>query len=99
MAKQPRNRATGLIETPSTACLVDLKNMRFQDADNFVMEYDMQFNGLADNYTDSITFPRNSSEAAKSAQVRQRVNAILADREPGASNINNANIQIRGMPR
>ena len=86
------------IETSATACLVSLENMRFEDADSFTMDYTMQFNGLADNYTDTITFARNATTTAKTTQVRTLVNAILVGLEPGASSLNNANIQIAGMP-
>ncbi len=95
MAKAPRVQR---IETSATACLVELKNMRFDDADNFTMDFLMLFNGLADNYAGEITFARNSSTTNKNTQVRQLVNTILQGLEPGAASINNANIQIAGMP-
>lgn len=86
------------IETPATACLVSLSNMQWEDADNFSMDFLMVFNGLADNYGGQISFARNASQANKTTQVRQLVNATLKGLEPGASNLNNANIQIVGLP-
>lgn len=86
------------IETGATACLVDLKNMRFEDANNFAMDYTMLFNGVADNYSGEITFARNASTAAKTTQIRQLVNAVLAGLETNAAPINSANIQISGLP-
>ena len=68
------------------------------DADNFTMDFLMLFNGLADNFSGEITFARNASVASKTTQVRQLVNATLQGLEPGASSLNNANIQIAGMP-
>lgn len=86
------------IETAATACLVDLSNMRFEDADNFTMDFIMLFNGLADNFAGEITFARNASTVNKTIQVRQLVNTTLAGLEPGAVALNNANIQIKGLP-
>lgn len=43
-------------------------------------------------------FARNASTANKTTQVRQLVNTTLQGLEPGASSLNNANIQIVGLP-
>ena len=86
------------IETGATACLVELRNMRFDDAENFSMDFTMLFNGLADNYSGTVAFARNASTANKTNQVRALVNDTLKGLEPGASNLNNANIQIIGLP-
>lgn len=86
------------IETPATACLVSLSNMQWEDADNFSMDFSMVFNGLADNYSGQISFAPNATTTAKNTQVRALVNDTLKGLEPGASNLNNANIQISGMP-
>lgn len=87
----------------STAAIVTLTNPRFENAagienSNFVsMDMAMKFNGITDELGDRVTFNRNASQAEKQAAVRTRLNAILATYEIGVT-LNNANIQIVGLP-
>lgn len=91
------------ISTPSTAAIVTLTNPRFENAAgaenaNFVsMDMAMKFNGITDELGDKVTFDRNATQAEKQAAVRLRLNAILTTYEIGVT-LNNANIQIVGMP-
>lgn len=98
MAIRPRR-----IDSPTTAAVVQLTNPRFEDADgagdqdSITMDMLVTFNGVADNFTGTITFARNATTAVKNAAVRTQVNAFLAGLEAGGS-LNNANIQIVGLP-
>ena len=91
------------IPTPSTAAIVTLTNPRFEnaagvEAAGFVsMDMAMKFNGVTDELGDKVTFDRNASSAEKQTAVRNRLNAILRTYEIGVT-LNNANIQIVGMP-
>lgn len=67
------------------------------DANSIAMSMDMKFNGDVSELSDRVTFARNATNAEKQAAVRSRVNALLSDREPGVT-LNNANIQISGLP-
>ena len=67
------------------------------DANSIAMSMDMKFNGDVSELSDRVTFDRNASSAEKQAAVRNRLNAILKTYEIGVT-LNNANIQIVGMP-
>ena len=98
MALQPLR-----IETPTTACVVEVSNPRFinaagvDDADTITMDLFVLFNGIADNYYDTVSFARNATTAVKNAAIRAKVNQVLRDIE-GSAPLNNANIQIVGLP-
>ena len=91
------------ISTPSTAAIVTLSNPRFENAAGvenagFIsMDMAMKFNGVTDELGDRVTFDRNATQAEKQAAVRNRLNAILTTYEIGVT-LNNANIQIVGLP-
>ncbi len=91
------------ILTPSTAAIVTLTNPRFEnsagveDAGFVTMDMQMLFNGAVGELGDKATFDRNASSAEKQAAVRNRLNAILRTYQIGVT-LNNANIQIVGMP-
>lgn len=91
------------IATQSTAAIVTLTNPRFEnsagveDAGFVTMDMQMLFNGAVGELGDKATFARNASSAEKQAAVRNRLNAILRTYEIGVT-LNNANIQIVGMP-
>lgn len=91
------------IITPSTAAIVTLSYPRFEnaagieDAESITMDMAMKFNGVTGELGDSVTFARNASTAEKNAAVRQKLNAILTTYEIGVT-LNNANIQIVGLP-
>ncbi len=93
-----------LIALPSTACFVTLANAKFEDVnyvptqDTIAMEIRIQFNGTADELVDRVVFPRNATLSVKTTAVKNRVNEILASYEPATPALNNANIQISGMP-
>lgn len=91
------------ITTPSTAAIVILSNPRFQDdlsVDNpeFIsMDMFVKFNGLIGELGDTVTFARNATQTVKNTAIRAKVNTILVAFEPGIT-LNNANIQIVGLP-
>lgn len=91
------------IATPSTAAIVTLTNPRFVNAAgvddaNFVsMDMAMKFNGVTDELGEFVTFARNATQTEKQAAVRTKLNSILITYEIGVT-LNNANIQIIGMP-
>lgn len=91
------------ISTPSTAAIVTLNNPRFEnsvgveDANFVTMDMAMKFNGVTDELGDRVTFARNATQAEKQAAVRTKLNAILTTYEIGVT-LNNANIQIVGLP-
>lgn len=91
------------IESTTTACVVTLANARFTDAAAFedpeliTMDFFVLYNGQADNFSDTITFARNATAAVKNAAIRTKVNQLLRDIE-GVGPLNNANIQIVGLP-
>lgn len=92
-----------LITSPTTGCVVDLKNARYMDAAGFedpeliTMDMAVQFNGIASNANDTVTFARNATTTVKNATIRAKVNELLAAIE-GAGPLTNANIQIVGLP-
>jgi hypothetical protein len=61
------------------------------------MDFFVLYNGRADNFNDTITFARNATTAVKNAAIRTKVNQLLRDIE-GVGPLNNANIQIVGLP-
>lgn len=91
------------ISTPSTAAIVTLSNPRFENAAGvenagFIsMDMAMKFNGVTDELGDRVTFDRNATSTAKNTAIRARVNAVLTTYEIGVT-LNNANIQIVGLP-
>ena len=91
------------ISTPSTAAIVTLSNPRFANAAgaddaNFVsMDMAMKFNGVTDELGENVTFARNATQLEKQAAVRAKLNATLTNYEIGVT-LNNANIQIVGLP-
>jgi len=94
---------TFAIQSASTAAVVTLTNPRFandlggDDPDKISMDMAMKFNGITGELGDNVTFDRNATNAEKQAAVRSRLNAILTTYEIGVT-LNNANIQIVGMP-
>lgn len=92
-----------LINLTSTACVATLFNPKFEDVnyvptqDTIAMDMALRFNGIADELVDRVTFARNATQTVKNAAVRARVNEILQSYEPGVT-LNNANIQIVGLP-
>jgi hypothetical protein len=93
-----------MAHTPSTAALVNCIDPKFTDAnqdedpDQITMTIDVLFNGHAGRLGDFVTFARNATLATKQAAVRLRVNQLLAAFETGTPTLNNANIQISGLP-
>ena len=94
---------TQKLETPSTAAIVILVNPRFEDvngienADFITMDMQIKFNGVTVELGDKVTFARNATQTVKNTAIRTRVNAIIGDFESGVV-LNNANIQIVGLP-
>lgn len=99
MARQPVARLGGV----STAAIVTCSAPRFENAAsvpdaNFVsMDIAVLFNGVTGEITDKVTFGRNATSTEKQAAVRLRLNAVLESVEIGVT-LNNANIQISGLP-
>ena len=91
------------LEGVSTAAIVTCTNPRFEDAagvpsaDFISMDIAMLFNGVTGELGDKVTFSRNATNTEKQAAVRLRLNAILTTFEIGVT-LNNANIQISGLP-
>jgi hypothetical protein len=91
------------INSTTTACMVALSNGRYADAAGFedpeliTMDLFVLFNGIADNANDTVTFPRNASTTVKNTAIRAKVNELLFAIE-GVGPLNNANIQIVGLP-
>lgn len=87
----------------STAAIVECTDARFVDAagilnaDTITTDIRMRFNGSVEELADRVTFARNATNAEKQAAVRNRLNAILTTYELG-NTLNNANIQIVGLP-
>lgn len=92
-----------MAHTPTTAAIVVLVNPRFEDAvgaedpDTITMDMVIRFNGTAAESGDAVTFARNATTTVKNAAVRTRINALIGTLEQGVS-LNNANIQISGLP-
>lgn len=92
-----------LIDQTTTAAIVTLSNGRFADISGFedpdVITMDMMvaYNGRASTIGDAVSFSRNATTATKNAAIRSKVNELLASIE-GAGPLNNANIQIVGLP-
>lgn len=97
MARQPRNAVTAVIEAPTTAAIVQLSNPTFTDQDTIQMDMAVLFNGFSDNYSGTISFARNATTTVKNNAIRAEVNTLVAAIE-GAGPLNNANIQIVGLP-
>jgi hypothetical protein len=99
MARAPNLR----LETPTNAAVVTCTNPRFEnnvgieDADLITMDMAIKFNGVTGELGDIVTFARNATNAEKQAAVRLRLNDLLASVE-GGIRLNNANIQISGLP-
>lgn len=91
------------LDTPTTACVVILTDPRFEDAnsienaDFITMNMALKFNGITAELGDKVSFPRNATTTTKNAAIRARVNQLIAEFEPGVT-LNNANIQIVGLP-
>ena len=94
---------TRRISTPTTACIVTLREPRFENAagaedpNTITMYMDVKFNGLVGELGYNVSFARNATAAVKNAAVRAAVNEILLGNE-GTAALNNANIQIVGLP-
>lgn len=92
-----------LIEQTTTACIVTLSNGRFADQSGFedpeliTMDLLIAFNGRAGSIGDAVSFTRNATTAVKNAAIRSKVNELLLSFE-GVGPLNNANIQIVGLP-
>lgn len=91
---------------PTTGAHVECKFESYSDAagqedmDSVSMTIGISYNGHAGEQgvlTDRVTFGRNALAATKQTAVRLRVNEVLDGREPGRT-LNNANIQISGLP-
>ena len=95
--------ATLAITTPTNAAIVTLTNPRFEndagfeDPDVITMDMAMKFNGITGELGDRVTFARNATQAVKNSAIRAKVNLIIAGYESGVV-LNNANIQIVGLP-
>lgn len=91
------------IITPTTAAIVPLVEPRFEntagveDPDFITMYMQMKFNGVTMELGDSVTFARNATQLQKNTAIRAKVNALIANYEPGVT-LNSANIQIVGLP-
>jgi hypothetical protein len=103
MAKGTRLAARSLIELPSTAAAVNCHSPVFQNAigepDQDFLTYQITavYNGVSGELTGSVSFARNALLAGKQTAIRLAVNAMMQEFEPGNS-LNNANIQISGLP-
>ena len=93
-------------QLPTTGAHVECKFESYSDAagledmDSMSMTIGISYNGHAGEQgvlTDRATFSRNANASEKQAAVRLRVNQVLDGREPGRT-LNNANIQISGLP-
>lgn len=93
-----------LIELTTTAACVTCSNLLFENAaqepdpDFCTMDMLIYFNGFAGEIAPKVVFSRNATLTQKQNAVRAVVNAILAANEPAAGTLNNANIQISGLP-
>lgn len=91
------------ISTPSTAAIVTLSNPRFEnglsveDANSIRMDMAIKFNGITGELGDTVTFARNATQTVKNTAIRTKVNSLIGAYESGVS-LNNANIQIVGLP-
>ena len=100
MALPPRSLR---LEGNSTAAVVECTNPRFEtaleipDANFITMNMLVKLNGVTGEFGDKVTFGRNATSAEKQAAVRLRLNAVLTSIETG-NTLNNANIQIIGLP-
>jgi hypothetical protein len=100
MARDPITMA---ITTPTTAAVVTCGNPRFEnsvgieDPELVTMDMAIKFNGITGELGDAVTFARNATQTEKQAAVRLRLNDLLASVE-GGIRLNNANIQISGLP-
>lgn len=101
MARRPVGALS--FEIPSTAALVECTNWNFADVNSepntetISCDILIRYNGIAPQMGDRIAVARNATLAQKQAAVRLRVNQLLDPYEPG-NTLNNANIQITGLP-
>lgn len=65
--------------------------------DVITMDMAMKFNGITGELGDRVTFSRNATQTVKNSAIRAKVNLIIAGYESGVV-LNNANIQIIGLP-
>ena len=102
MAKRKANALN--FETATTAAIVECSNFQFFDANtNYDSEFIgwqclVKFNGTTGETGGWVSVARNASTAQKQTAVRNLVNSLLAVTEPAVGNLNNANIQITGLP-
>lgn len=91
------------IPSASTAAVVDCTDMVFENAlqvpdkESVSMSCTFTFNGFTDTVGDRVTFARNATTNTKQNAVKDRANALLNSFEPG-NTLNNANIQVSGLP-
>lgn len=92
-----------MTHTPTTAAIVVCSEPKFENAlqiedpDQLSLSIVITFNGISPGVGERVVFPRNATQSEKQAAVRTMVNALLQTNEPGLS-LNNANIQIIGLP-
>lgn len=96
---------SSLIELPTTAAVVKCnEDIQFEDVNalpdqNFLRIFaDIRFNGAAGDSGDYFVIARDATQAERRTAVRLLCNQILASKEPGTPALNNANINIQGMP-
>lgn len=87
----------------TTYANVEMQNRRFEDAlgqphpDFITADLDIVFNGdLSGNVTTGVTYAAGASKAQVQTAVRNKVNEVLAQSEPG-NTLNNARIILGGL--
>ena len=103
MAKAPKDLIGAAALPVTTACYVDMRAARFEDPtgnfdpDLLAIDCKMSFNGPTPEAIPVVYFARNATASARQTAVRDLVNLQISYTEPGVT-LNNANINIAGMP-
>lgn len=88
---------------PTTAAIVVCSEPKFQNAleiedkETVSITIVATYNGTTSPLGERVVFSRNATQAEKQAAVRAKVNSMLNAYEPAVT-LNNANIQIIGLP-
>jgi hypothetical protein len=89
--------------TPTTAAIVVCSEPKFanaaenEDPESVSIVIAATYNGTTSPLGERVVFSRNATQSEKQTAVRNKVNAMLHAYEPEVT-LNNANIQIIGLP-